>query len=122
MLPPLRTFWNRLHENWQAGSHSGHTLLWLLRGCFGAIVIGVAWVAFVSVGKDTDPKTGVVVFAAIVCAGFLVMAGDVAIRNKQITTISAVYFGLLLGLLLGTLFSMALEPFLSDTWLAKQPE
>jgi uncharacterized protein YacL len=32
--------------------------------------------------------------------------------NKQITTISAVYFGLLLGLLLGWLFSFALDPII----------
>jgi uncharacterized protein YacL len=46
------------------------------------------------------------------------MMTDILVRNKQITTISAVYFGLLLGLLLGTLFSTALEPFISDwKWL-----
>ena len=44
----------------------------------------------------------------------------VSVRNKQITTISAIYFGLLLGLLLGTLFSTALEPFIAD-WLSKNP-
>ena len=51
--------------------------------------------------------------------GFLVVVSDVAVRNKQITTISAVYFGLLLGLLLGTLFSTALEPFI-ERHLARQ--
>ena len=35
---------------------------------------------------------------------------DVREKQKQITTISAIYFGLLLGLLLGWLFSLALEP------------
>jgi uncharacterized protein YacL len=35
------------------------------------------------------------------------------VRHKQITTISAVYFGVLLGLVIGSLFSMALEPILS---------
>jgi uncharacterized protein YacL len=39
---------------------------------------------------------------------------DILIRNKQITTISAVYFGLLLGFLLGTLFTTALEPFIDN--------
>ncbi len=122
MLPPLRNFWGRLRDSWGSPSGSGHTLLWLLRGCFGAIVIGVAWVAFVSLGTDTDPTDAKAVFAVIVGVGFLVMATDIAVRNKQITTISAVYFGLLLGLLLGTLFSTALEPFLSDTWIARRPD
>src|SRR5205807_4487139 len=50
----------------------------------------------------------------ILCAGAFVVATDLMVRNKQITTVSAVYFGLLLGLLLGTLFSIALEPFIGD--------
>jgi len=44
----------------------------------------------------------------------IVLVSDLLIRNKQITTISAVYFGLLLGLLLGTLFATALEPLIGD--------
>src|SRR5262249_13189929 len=51
----------------------------------------------------------------------LVILTDIWERNKQITTISAVYFGLLLGLLLGWLFAMALEPFVAD-WFAGYPE
>jgi uncharacterized protein YacL len=119
---PLHTFWGRLRESWGGSSSSGHTLLWLLRGCFGAIVIGVAWVAFTDVSRDGDAPMGVTAFAILVAIGFIVIVTDVAIRNKQITTISAVYFGLLLGLLLGTLFSTALEPFTSGTWLDRKPE
>jgi uncharacterized protein YacL len=129
MSPPLLSFWGRLRDSWKGGSSSsGHTLLWLLRGCFGAIVIGVAWVAFMDVSnsedvvKETRVQWGVTAFALLLAIGFLVIVTDVAVRNKQITTISAVYFGLLLGLLLGTLFSTALEPFTSDTWLARQPQ
>jgi uncharacterized protein YacL len=125
MPQPLLNFWARLRESWRDRSSSGHTLLWLLRGCFGAIVIGVAWVAFVDVSNSEDVakemrvQWGVTAFAILLAIGFLVIVTDVAVRNKQITTISAVYFGLLLGLLLGTLFSTALEPFTSDTWLSR---
>jgi uncharacterized protein YacL len=42
------------------------------------------------------------------------VVADLSVRNKQITTISAVYFGLLLGFLLGTLFTTALEPIVAD--------
>jgi len=42
-----------------------------------------------------------------------VLLTDMKERQKQITTISAIYFGLLLGLLLGYLFSMALEPMIA---------
>jgi uncharacterized protein YacL len=124
MLPPLRNFLDRLRGDRQAQSSSGHTLLWLLRGCFGAMIIGVAWVAFLSVGQEMDLTNGKLVFVAIVGLGFLVVASDIAVRDKQITTISAVYFGLLLGLLLGKLFATAVEPFASGTWLTqeKHPE
>src|SRR5262249_24479181 len=40
-------------------------------------------------------------------------AADLLIHNRQITNFSAVYFGLLLGLALGSLVGMALEPVLA---------
>jgi uncharacterized protein YacL len=97
--------------------------LWFLRGAFGAILIGMAWIAFSYFNGEpyNDPGTGILAFVVILALGVLVVATDLLVRNKQITTISAVYFGLLLGLLLGTLFSMAVEPFLSD-WVDRKPE
>src|SRR5262249_44186923 len=53
-------------------------------------------------------------FVAVLAIGGLVVATDILIRDKQITTLSALYFGLLLGLLLGTLFYEAVKPFLVD--------
>ena len=95
-------------------------MLWVLRGCFGAIIIGMAWVSFQHFNSppsgEGDPGTGIAVFVAILGLGILAVFTDVMVRNKQITTISAVYFGLLMGLLLGTLFSLALEPFISSDW------
>src|SRR5437667_8754 len=43
---------------------------------------------------------------------------DLVIKHKEITTISSVSFGLLLGLVLGALFSMAIEPYVQDKQLA----
>src|SRR5260370_4556159 len=60
-------------------------------------------------------------FSLILSIGIVAVSGDLLIRNKQITTISAVSFGLLLGLVIGALFSMALEPFLSDSKELAQP-
>jgi uncharacterized protein YacL len=95
-------------------------MLWILRGCFGAIIIGMAWVSFDHFNHppqgDADPRTGVQSFILILALGLLAVATDILVRNKQITTISAVYFGLLMGLLLGTLFSLALEPFIPPEW------
>jgi uncharacterized protein YacL len=86
-------------------------LLWLLRGCFGVIVIGMATGALVDYQARGEDWTGIAAFAGILAVGGLTVALDISVRDKQITTISAVYFGLLLGMILGTLFWMALEPF-----------
>jgi uncharacterized protein YacL len=91
-------------------------LVWILRGIFGIIILGMATGALLQLNESSQPGLGVVAFIAIFVLGAAVIIGDALIRNKQITTISAVYFGLLLGLLLGTLFTAALDPFLQD-WL-----
>lgn len=86
-------------------------ILWILRGFFGAMMIGVAILAFNYVLPDGF-WSGLAAFLLVLVAGVFVIAADVALRNKQITTLSAIYFGLLLGLLLGTLFSEAIKPFI----------
>jgi uncharacterized protein YacL len=89
-------------------------LLWILRGCFAAGVIGIA-VGFLVDLKATEPGwRGIALFAGILVIGIIAVAIDMVVRNKQITTISAVYFGMLMGLLLGTLFAYALEPYARD--------
>jgi uncharacterized protein YacL len=114
-MPWYRRLTDTLAGSVQATSRSGNVLLWALRGCFGVLVIGMALFAFSYYTKPEhggDWAGGALAFAVILAVGILVVLGDVLVRNKQITTISAIYFGLLLGLLLGTLFYMALEPFL----------
>jgi uncharacterized protein YacL len=87
-------------------------LLWILRGFFAIIIIGVATstLAYMNQDKNADSALAIYVFAGILLIGIAAVAIDLFVRNKQITTISAIYFGLLLGFLLGTLFSTALEP------------
>ncbi|NBO91416.1 MAG: PIN/TRAM domain-containing protein [Planctomycetia bacterium] len=53
-------------------------------------------------------------FSAVLGLGILIVITDILVRDKQITTVSALYFGLLLGLLLGNILSSALEPFIFD--------
>jgi len=94
-------------------------LMWILRGVFGALIIGVALVAMNYVDRTYGEKSygfwlALLAFLGILTLGALVVTSDVLVRNKQITTISAIYFGLLLGLLLGTLFTYALVPFITD--------
>jgi uncharacterized protein YacL len=91
-------------------------LLWILRGIFGIIIIGMATgtLIFLEKGGTAFNGAGIIAFGVIMAVGFCAVALDVLVRNKEITTISAIYFGLLMGLLLGTLFSMALLPLVHD--------
>jgi uncharacterized protein YacL len=93
-------------------------LLWLLRGLFVAIVLGMAIAAFSTFSDVQEGRIwpGVRASLIILLVGSLVLFTDLWERNKQITTLSAIYFGLLLGLLLGWLFSLAVEQFLG-TWM-----
>jgi uncharacterized protein YacL len=111
----------RQFVRWFAGrfegqARSGQVLLWLLRGAFGVVVISVAMIAFQHFTelRPGEPRYAWFSFLAILALGMIVVVVDLLIRNKQITTISAVYIGLLLGLLLGHLLSTALEPFLFE--------
>jgi uncharacterized protein YacL len=90
-------------------------VLWLLRGSFVAIIIGMATYALIYYMNQLNrTATGLAAFLVILVVGLLVVTFDLVVRTKQISTISALSFGLLLGLVIGALFSMALEPFLSD--------
>ncbi len=86
-------------------------LLWILRGFFGIAIVALA-TSTLSVFMDEESRSalGLVLFGLILVMGVAAVAIDLFVHNKEITTISAIYFGLLLGFLLGTLFSSALEP------------
>ena len=91
-------------------------MLWIFRGVFGAILISVSMIA-VRQYQAISPDESFQAWMAFVCilgGGVLFVVTDILIRDKQITTISAVYFGLLLGLLLGNILSTALDPFLFE--------
>jgi uncharacterized protein YacL len=111
----LRPLFEHLTGKFQDRPQAGNVLLWILRGCFGAVIISMAMLAFRHYGSATDQVVaGWIAFLGILGGGFLVVLTDILIRNKQITTLSAIYFGLLLGLLLGNILSTALEPFIED--------
>jgi uncharacterized protein YacL len=89
-------------------------LLWILRGFFAIVILAMATSSLMTLNEGSQSTqgafAGLALFAGFVIVGVLAVSIDVFVRNKQITTISAVYFGLLVGLLLGWLFSTALEP------------
>ncbi len=95
-------------------------LLWLLRGCFAASVLGVSLYSFVFFNSEISAESGGGMFAGTIAAlvvlgmGGLVLFTDMKEKNKDITTIIAIYFGLLLGLLVGWLFSLAIEPIITS--------
>jgi uncharacterized protein YacL len=100
---------------------SANLVLWLVRGCFGAAVIGLAMVAFQRC-LTYGVSYGWLAFFAVLGVGLLIVAGDLLIRNKQITTLSALYFGLLIGSLLGFMISSALNPFVFGLDPSPPPE
>lgn len=91
-------------------------LLWALRGVFIATIIGLATnVAFTAdklIPASSEPSAfwPVLLFLMILFVGGTVVAIDLYFRHKDIKTLSALYFGLLLGLLFGHLFTSALLP------------
>jgi uncharacterized protein YacL len=111
---PLQSLLARLLPSGLTPSRSGGLLILILRGAFLAIVIGTATAALIYFDHRKQTWLGVAVFAGALLIGLAVMLLDMAVRNKQITTISAVYFGLLMGLVLGNLFWIALEPLVID--------
>jgi uncharacterized protein YacL len=112
----FRNLFGRLQKP-SADQSSDRSLLWVLRVCFGAVVIGVALLAYQHyqmTQATASSLKGWLAFTGVLAAGLLIVVTDVMIRDKQITTVSAVYFGLVLGLLIGNLLSTALDPFLFD--------
>src|SRR5262249_32457075 len=100
----------------EAGMH-----LWLVRGVFGILMVGLATSALMEFYRRDSDLLGLIAFVAILALGALTVLLDASLPNKQITTISAIYFGLVLGFLLGTFFWTALEPFVSEALGAKLP-
>jgi uncharacterized protein YacL len=95
-------------------------LLWLLRGLYSVIMLGMSVMAFDLFrdlpGTENQILGGLRGVGIVLFVGGGVLFTDIWEKDKQITTLSALYFGLLLGLLLGWLFSIVLEQFLK-MWL-----
>lgn len=93
--------------------------LWILRGIFLLIAIGLALTLsnsgdFVNAAGELDgagvSTARVVVFAVFLLGAIGVVVGDMLIKQKRIDMISSVYFGLLVGLFLTYIFNVALAP------------
>lgn len=99
-------------------------LMWLLRGCYAAVLLGLAAfaIAFFYSADVNQPAAGFAAAIAILAGGGGVLWIDLRDRQKDISTITAVYFGLFLGLLLGWLFSMVLEPVIASAFTGTEAQ
>jgi uncharacterized protein YacL len=91
-------------------------LLTLLRIAYLALLAGMSIYSIAIFVGANDITDAVFVPIGILVLGSAVLFTDLRERQKQITTISAIYFGLLLGLLIGYLFSMVLQDFLVNAF------
>ncbi|MBY0521861.1 MAG: PIN/TRAM domain-containing protein [Gemmataceae bacterium] len=89
-------------------------LLWLLRGLFAILIVGLAMGLLLSFQSINQDYLGLSALGGVILLGILTVVVDISVKNKQITTVSAVYFGLLLGFFLGTLIWMAVEPVIAE--------
>src|SRR4051794_16434892 len=71
-------------------------LLWLLRGAYVALLLGVAAFGANVFVEENDNTRAVLVALGVLALGGLVLVTDLRDKQKHITTLSAVYLGLLL--------------------------
>jgi uncharacterized protein YacL len=94
-------------------------LLPLLRVAFVILLVGMAGFSVSLFDEGEVTAKMVLLPLGVIGLGAVVLFTDIRERQKQITTISALYFGLLLGLLFGFLFSIALVPVVESSFPGK---
>jgi uncharacterized protein YacL len=92
-------------------------LLWLFRGIFAALLVVAAAFAFTTLQSEFSMLPAVLGSVGILAVGGLILFTDLKEKHKQIATVSAVYFGLLLGLILGTLLCIGVYGLLSAAFV-----
>lgn len=89
-------------------------VLLILRMVFIFVAAGVATLIIRNWG-DGPAWSPYLIFSGVMLLSLSVIAIDVFMPRKRIEVISAIYFGLLVGILLTYLLSVALSPLLQDT-------
>lgn len=74
--------------------------------------LGVSFIQYLP--KEASPGFVWVILGGLIVLALVVIAVDIACRRKRLDTISAVYFGTLVGLLMTYLLGWALVPLLSN--------
>ncbi|MBX6312223.1 MAG: PIN domain-containing protein [Isosphaeraceae bacterium] len=86
-------------------------LLIAIRALFILVTAGLA-ARMAQVSGDKQWLNPAVVFLGVMTAAIVVVVLDLMTPRKKIQTISAIYFGLIVGLILGNLVQTAIEPTL----------
>lgn len=92
--------------------------LWLFRAGYCTLLVGLAIYAFLyflANKSQPDYDNGVKSALVILVVGGVALLIDWRDKNKQMIAVSAIGFGLLIGLLMGALMWSVLQPFI-DMW------
>jgi uncharacterized protein YacL len=81
-----------------------------LRIVFTIVAGGIGIYIIKSQGLAQPPWLAFAVWGGIMAVALFVMGGDMLVRHKQLATISAIYFGLVVGLFLTYVAGLAIEP------------
>ena len=96
------------------GTDRSKLILLILRAVFLFLSIGIASSILFFLFDRQAYVLGTISFVIVMAIAIAVLAGDVMAKNKQITSISSVFFGLLMGFLLASLFWQALQPIVRE--------
>lgn len=87
----------------------------ILRCIFLLCAGGVSAIINSSLPSDAGTLTPWLIFAGIMGLALAVVSADIYVPRKRIDTISAVYFGVLIGILLTYILHIAIEPFFGES-------
>ncbi|GAA5507309.1 PIN/TRAM domain-containing protein [Novipirellula caenicola] len=88
----------------------------ILRCVFLLCAGGVSAIINTSLSSDTSTSVPWLIFAGIMTLATVVVVGDIYAPRKRIDTISAVYFGVLIGVLLTYILWIAIAPLMDQSF------
>lgn len=90
--------------------------LTILRCIFVLCAGGVSWIINSSPAADGSPAVPYLAIGGIMAVALFVVLVDIYVPRKRIDTISAVYFGVLIGILLTYVLWVAIDPLLGEPY------
>ncbi len=86
--------------------------LWIIRACFLFIAIAIG--ASLANSGGVTGSVGLGLFMSFLVAALVAVGVDMLVKRKRIDLISSIYFGILIGLFLTFIFSLAFEPMFEN--------